>query len=190
MPKLVYPDNTFYFLTSSAFLHYPYFKEAHQKQILLNQIKKAKKDLGIPVVAYSIAINHQHSLFYLGKDELYPKIKQLIHGGTSFEYKKHWPTKHDQFWQTQKTYSVRDESSYWKILGYIIGNLLKHKEVSTFEELKENHFSSYWHITEKYDNKFAQSLVREVINLPEDNKRLIDFKNLKDINISKPNKNN
>ena len=75
MPKLVYPDNTFYFLTSSTFLHYPYFKEDQQKQILLNQIKKVKKELGVPVTAYSIAINHQHSLFYLEKGNIYPKVK-------------------------------------------------------------------------------------------------------------------
>jgi len=32
----------------------------------------------------------------------------------------------------------------WKVTGYIIGNLLKHKEVGTFNELKQNKFSSFW----------------------------------------------
>ena len=37
-----WPDNTIYFYTDSAFLHYPYFKTDEQKQIVLDQIKKIK----------------------------------------------------------------------------------------------------------------------------------------------------
>lgn len=45
------------------------------------------------------------------------------------------------------------ERMNWLISGYIIGNSLKHKEVSTFNELKQNQFSSYWYMVEKYGDK-------------------------------------
>ena len=51
--------------------------------------------------------------------------------------------------------------------GYIAGNLLKHKEVSTFRELKQNPFSSYKYIAEKFGDEMAEDLVRSVINIGE-----------------------
>lgn len=80
-----WPNNTTYFLTGSTFLHYPYFREDGQKQILLNQIRKVEEKLRISIPIYSIAINHYHIKFYLKNGLDLSKIKQLIHGGTSYE---------------------------------------------------------------------------------------------------------
>lgn len=186
MTKVYWPDNTIYFLTGATFIHHPYFREDKQKQIVLNQIKKIKKNLNIPISAYSIAINHYHLEFYLEKGLDLTRIKQLMHGGTTFEYKKEYSMKYTDMWQSSKVFQVTSEEMYWNIMGYTIGNLLKHKEVSTFDELKNNPFSSYNYIAAKYGDEFAQELVYSVIGLEENSEGIVDLSKLGTIKIVKP----
>lgn len=166
--KSYWPDDSMYFLTGSTFLHYPYFKTGEQKQIVLNQIKKIKNILKIPMTAYSIAVNHYHLKFYLEKGLNLAKVKQFMHGGTTFGYRKKNKMKYKDLWQSKKTLVITSDEMDWRITGYIIGNLLKHKEVNTFDELKNNPFSSYKFIAEKYGDENAQELVRKVIDIRED----------------------
>ncbi|OIO08676.1 hypothetical protein CO115_02245 [Candidatus Falkowbacteria bacterium CG_4_9_14_3_um_filter_36_9] len=60
-----WPDNSIYFLIDSTFIHFPYFRIDEQKTIVLNQIKKIKTQLGIPISDYCILTNHYHIKFYL-----------------------------------------------------------------------------------------------------------------------------
>ena len=184
--KSHWQDNSIYFLTGSTFLHYPYFKTNEQKEIVLEQIKKVKNKLKIPIIAFSIAINHYHLKFYLEKGLELAKVKQLMHGGLTFAYRKKYKMKYEDMWQSNKTLLITSDKMDWKTTGYIVGNLLKHKEVSTFEELKNNRFSSYIFIVERYGDENAQELVREVINVNENNEGEVDFKNLKKLNIIRP----
>lgn len=181
-----WPNNSIYFLTGSTFLHYPYFKTNEQKEIVLEQIKKIKNKLKIPIIAFSIAINHYHLKFYLEEGLELAKVKQLMHGGLTFAYRKKYKMKYKDMWQSKKTLLVTSDEMDWKTTGYIIGNLLKHKEVSTFEELKNNPFSSYRFTAEKYGDENAQEIVRRVINVDEDNEGEADFKNLRKLNIIRP----
>jgi len=178
-----WPDKSIYFLIGSTFLHFPYFREAEQKQFFLNQIKKINKILNIPISAYSIAINHYHLKFYLEKGLDLAKVRQLLHGGTSFEYRKRFGTKYKEMWQSFKVIRVVGEEMDRKVTGYIIGNLLKHKEVSTFNELKENRFSSFWHTAEKYGEEYARGLVYKVIDVSEDAEGEVGVEEFKSIKI-------
>ncbi len=192
--KPYWPNNTIYFLTCSTFLHYPYFREDEQKQIVLNQIEKVQNLLKdnhrlkpcrsslLPhfdkELIYSIAINHYYLKFYLENGLLLAKIKQVMHGGTTFEYKKRYKMHYKDMWQSSKIIRIISEEMDWKVTGYIIGNLLKHKELSTFEELAENPFSSYQKIVTEYDEEFARELVYSVINVDENADGVIDVKEL------------
>jgi hypothetical protein len=51
--------------------------------------------------------------------------------------------KYKEMWQSSRAYIVKSEGADWKITGYIIGNLLKHKEVSKIDELLSNPFCSF-----------------------------------------------
>lgn len=184
--KIVWSDNTYYFLTSSTFLHYPYFRKSDQKQIVLNKITEIKKVLKIPILAYSIAINHFHLKFYLKTGDLMSKIKNILHSGISREYKKLYKVGYQNFWQSSRTYYIKDENTSWKITGYIIGNLLKHREINTFDELKSNHFSSYKYTVEKFGDKMVQELVRSVIDVNEDENGSLSFEELKSIKLKQP----
>ena len=154
-----------------------------KKQIVLNQIKKLNTELKIPISAYSIAKNHFHVKFYLENGLFLSKVKQLLRGGISYEYNKEYKKPYKEMWQTLKTVVINSESMNWKVSGYIIGNLLKHREVSTFNELKENKFSSFWYMAEKYGYEEMTDLVRRVIVVDENAEGGVDYKELSDLSI-------
>jgi REP element-mobilizing transposase RayT len=165
--KQYWPDNTVYFLTGSTFLHYPYFNDDDKKMILLNQFKKIQEVLNIPISAYSIAVNHYHLKFYLEQGSDIKKVKQILHGGSSYLYRQKYQTDHKEIWQSSKLLRVFSQKIDRRIAGYIAGNLLKHKEVSTFDELYSNKFSCYRQIVDKDGLNYANRLVREVIDIKE-----------------------
>lgn len=183
MPSSNYPDNTIYFLTGTTFLHYPYFKEDEQKEVLLNQIKKVEEKLKITIPIFSIAINHYHIKFFLEKGLYLPKIKQFLHGGTTYEYKKGFSMKYKEMWQSSKILQVVSDEMDWKITGYIAGNLLKHKEVSTFKELKQSPFSCYRQLIKQYGEELIKGLIYNVIDIKEDIEDGIDMDELKKIKL-------
>ena len=122
----------------------------NKKMIVLNKIKEVERVLGIYIPVFSISINHFHLKFSLEDGRLMTKLKTILHSGISREYRKIYHPPYEQFWQSTKTSYLEDEEDSWKTAGYIIGNLLKHREVSTLKELKENPFSAYSHFVNKY----------------------------------------
>ncbi len=181
--KISWPDNIYYFLTSSTCLHYPYFKEIAQKQLVLNKIIEASKILNIPVQAFSISLNHFHLKFYLDDGRKMAKLKNILHSGISREYRKIYQVPYKTFWQSSKVFYIKNEEISWKITGYIIGNLLKHREVSTFAELKENPFSSYRFTIKKFCEETTMEIVRSVINIEESNEGVVDMKELEGLKV-------
>ena len=109
-----------------------------------------------------------------------------MHGGTSFLYKNEYNIKYKNLWQSSHVIVATSKEMDWKIAGYIGGNLLKHKEVSTFQELEDNPFSSYWYLIKKYGNKLAQELIKSVIDVGEDKKGRINEKKLGKLKLHKP----
>jgi hypothetical protein len=181
--KRYWPNNSTYFLTGSTFLHFPYFKTYEQKILVLNQILKVKKVFEIPEIIFSIAINHYHLKFYLKYGLDLARIKQMIHGGISYEYHKIYKPKYKEMWQSFLALNVLSEKVDCKVTGYIIGNLLKHKEVSTFRELEKNLFSSYGKIAAKYGEQMARELVYEVIDVNEDAEGEVNIADLKNLTL-------
>ncbi len=180
-----WPDDAIYFLTDSTFMHFPYFDSPEQKQIVLNQIKKINKLLSIPFSAFSISKNHYHLKFYLDKGVKLNKVKQYLRGGISYEYNKRFEKPYREMWQTLKTVIVTSESMDWKVAGYIIGNLIKHREVSTFNDLMENEYSSFWYMAGKYGYEEMVSLVREIIEIDESREGEVDLQKLSGLNVKK-----
>ncbi len=173
--KQEWPNKAIYFLTDSCYLHFPYFRYSEQKQIVLNQIKKLTTKFNIPVIAYSISINHYHLKFYLEKNSDISRVKKILRGGISFEYRKRYKVPYKEMWQSRKILIINNEKSNWRTTGYIIGNLLKHKEVSTFKDLKNCIYSSYCYTVKSIGDSEAQNLVRLVINVEEDKWGVVDI---------------
>ncbi len=174
-----YPPNSVYFLTGSTFLHYPYFKDLEEKLIVLEAIKKLKKDKKIQICAYSIQINHYHLVFYSRAEKDVAVVKQYMHGGVSHRYTILHGKVQTEFWGTYKIIRIFSQEMYWKIVGYVNGNLLKHHEVGTFDELKRNQFSSYGHFANKYGDEMMKGVVYKVIDIGEGAEGEVDIDEMK-----------
>jgi len=164
-----WPDNSFYFLTTSTFQHKEYFNSEDKKQIILDQLEKAKQIINFPLYAYSIAVNHFHLLFYLKYGLQQQRVKQFINGGTSFVYNRKFLNSHDKLWGDSYTLIVK-QKIFWRVWGYITGNLLKHKEVSSFTELMNNKFSCCSQLVKKDRKEFVKDQIAYSMTLNLDNK--------------------
>jgi len=160
-PKL---NNSFYFITASTFLHSPYFNTDTKKEIILDQFKKVQEKFNCYFYGFSIVPDHYHCSVYLKFGSDLPKIFQVINGGGSFLLNKK-ELVNQKVWENCWSEIVLNKTVFYKVLGYTIGNPLKHGIVKNFHELKNYRFSSYNNTASKYGDKFTENLVRNVINL-------------------------
>jgi len=181
--KIVWPDNRYYFLTNAAYLHYPYFKQPGQKQIILDSIKKLQSEYSIPVQDFSIAMNHHHLIFHADKGEKVSFVKRFLKNNVSREYRKIYQVPYSEMWHSTRVFWVKDEKMFWGVRGYITGNLLKHKEVSSFQELYDSPFSSFKYTADKFGFDTLIELVKSVIEVREDSYGEVDMKEIEDLDI-------
>ncbi|MBU0706967.1 transposase [Patescibacteria group bacterium] len=161
-------NSAIYFLTGTTYIHYPYFREENQKQIILNRIDGLRNKFEMDYIVFSISMNHYHLKFRLNSNNLIPKIRQFLHGGTSYDYRKLFPKPYEHFWQSFHSRRIDSEVINWKISRYIIGNPLKHREVSRFDDLLNYPFCSFYDFSKKHGIDQAKTLVRSVIQSNED----------------------
>jgi len=152
---------------------------------VLDQIKKLKKQWNIQISAFSIQINHYHLLFQARTEGQVAKAKQIMHGGTSYQYGKKYRMKYKELWGTQKTMRVWSEQMYWKVAAYICGNLLKHHEVGTFKELESNPFSSYGYFADKCGEDFMKEGIYGIIDVEESVQGELDWEEIKQARLSR-----
>jgi len=158
----IYLDEKYYFITCRTLDKKEYFKSDSVKQIVLNNFIKIRKEFNLEEFIYSILNNHYHFLTYLKLGKDLGKIMQLINGNISKELNLDlnyslWDKYHDRM--------IKSEKSYYKIIGYIIGNPLKHKLVKNFDELVNYKFCSFKDVAEKYNEQGAIELISKVSNL-------------------------
>lgn len=177
--RIVWPNDTFYFLTNSTYLHYPYFREEKQKQIVLNFIKKLKLEYGIPIQAFSIAINHFHLMFYAKVGKEVGLVKNFLKGNTTREYRRQYNVPYKNIWGSTKVLWMKDEKMLYGVQGYVNGNLLKHREESNFQGLCENPFSSFKYYVNKYGFEYVKEMVLNSINVEESADGEVDVKKIK-----------
>ena len=176
--KIIWHDEMHYFLTNSTYLHYPYFKEEEQKQIVLNFIKKLKLEYGIPIQAFSILINHFHLMFHAKVGKEVGLIKNFLKGNITREYSRQYNVPYKNIWGSTKVLWIKDEKMLYGVQGYINGNLLKHKEESNFQGLLENPFSSFQYYADKYGFEYAKEMVLNSINVEESADGEVDIKKI------------
>ncbi|MFH1236660.1 MAG: hypothetical protein V1685_07080 [Parcubacteria group bacterium] len=178
-----WPNSTTYFLTGSTFLHFPYFKTDGQKYLVLRQIMCIKERFQIPEIIFNISINHYHMKFFLKHGLDLARIKQYMHGGVSYLYRRKYPMKYREMWHSHRALVVVSREMDQRVTGYIIGNLLKHKEVSTFRELDRNPFSSYRDFSARYGDKYARALISSIIDVNENSEGYVDTHEMKVVKI-------
>jgi len=172
-------SNTFQFITCKTFLGEQRFDTDIKKQIVKNQIAKAIKKFHLHNYAYSIVSNHIHQLFFLESRNDLPKIIQIIQGGSAYELNKILK-REGGIWDRYYNRIIwsPDKHAIFNVIGYIIGNPLKHGIVKSFQELKKYKFCSYHQFTEMYGDKRAEQLVQSVLGFDDEEniEKLLKYK--------------
>ena len=163
MPHL-YQDDVYCFLTTATRWHENYLAQAHQKEILLQQILKARDKFGFYLCGFSIMDSHYHCLFYLKKGYNLSRIAQLINGGSSYIINKQAKTQRS-IWDNYWSVLIRDDKIFYNVLGYVIANPLKHGLVKNFEELGKYPFGNYEKVVQKYGKETVKDMINNVILL-------------------------
>ena len=70
-----------------------------------------------------------------------------------------------RIWGRYYAVALEKEFVIHRVYGYIIGNLLKHNEVKSFDELTRSPFSNFKQAVKKYGLEGAVGFVTDVINL-------------------------
>ena len=162
--KHLYLDDAFYFITCSTFTHIPYFNTNDKKDIIRRQICKIIKRLPVKLYAYSIASDHQHTLWFVRKSSDLPKIGQYLQGGSAFLLNKILG-RQGRVWGEYYEIAINRQRTLRRVYGYIIGNLLKHKEAHDFAQLEKSPFSSFAQTAQKIGRDEAIKLVTDVLYL-------------------------
>lgn len=162
--KHLYLDDAFYFITGSTFTHTPYFNTEPTKRIILGQINKITRRLPVKLYAYSIACDHYHTLWFVREASDLPKIAQYLQGGSAFLLNKALG-RQGRVWDEYYEIVINKQKVLRRVYGYIIGNLLKHKEARDFTELEKSPFSSFAQTARKIGRNEAIKLVSDVLYL-------------------------
>jgi len=160
----IYLDGAYYFITCATSQHKPFLKNDLYKNIVFDKISKALKNLHLPDLAISVQNDHYHFLTKIDHKEKIGRLLNLINGGSSYEINK-IENINRRFWGDYWMRIIENEVVLNKVIGYIVGNPLKHGIVKSFEELQEYPYCTFDKLIAIYDKQTAEEFVRSVIKL-------------------------
>ncbi|MFH1089194.1 MAG: transposase [Candidatus Uhrbacteria bacterium] len=161
-------NETWYFITVATNKHFPFFFYEKEKQIIVDKIISSTKKLGIEKFYFGVMSNHYHLLAYFKDGSIIPKLMNLIQGGSSFLLMRDLGNKDRNTWGDYHLNIPKDEASFDRIKGYVIGNPIKHGEVKNFDELLNYPFSSFGQVVREDGREQAEAIVCSVIETPEE----------------------
>jgi REP element-mobilizing transposase RayT len=120
---------------------------------------KACEKFDFNLITYVILSNHYHLLIETQDKTNLNKAIQIINGGSAFLIDK--PSQTKQVWQraNKNSSAILNEESFFSVLGYIVGNPLKHGIVKDFDELNEYRFCNYI----EQINEHSKGLINDLI---------------------------
>jgi len=162
-------DNAYYFITVPTYQRGQIFNTPEKKRILLERVREGTIKFSLRETDYSILANHYHLIGYFQKGRIIPKFLQYLNGGAAYDVHKRFgsPAVNTPTWDEYHVYCVTDDAVLAKIRGYVVGNPLKHGDVSSFAELSQYPFSSYAQLVTQFGEPTVQEWVRSVIATEE-----------------------
>jgi len=110
--------------------------------------------------------NHYHILAWFKEGNIIPKLMNHINGGSSFYLKKDIET-HERLWGEYHILIPPNELVCERMRGYVIGNPLKHDEVSSLKQLFEYPYSTFKQHVSRFGRDQSEELVNSVIEMDE-----------------------
>ena len=128
-------------------------------------------------------MNHSHLMFYADKGEKVSFVKRFLKNNVSREYRENYKVPYSEMWHSTRVFWIKDDKMFWGVRGYIAGNLLKHKEASSFQELYDNLFSSFKYTADKFSFDALRELVKSVIEVKEDSYGEVNVDGIEDLSL-------
>ena len=160
----IYLDNAYYFITCATSQHKPFLENDLYKKIVFDKINEVLRDLDLSNLATSIQNDHYHFLTKIDRKEKLGKLINLINGGSSYQINK-LENINRRLWGDYWMRIIENEMALNKIIGYIVGNPLKHGIVKDFERLRSYPYCTFDKLIVEKDKQTAEELVRSVIKL-------------------------
>jgi len=156
-----YLDNNCFFITNRTLFQDKRFYYKSQKQLVKDQLLKTAKHYNFKYIAYSIVSNHFHLFFNLEKGLKLKEIVSMIKGGISFNYNKLYP-ENRIIWGDYYNSNVFGEDSFYRVMGYVVGNPYKHRLVQSLDELENYEFCNYNELAKVYGKYGINEIIRKV----------------------------
>lgn len=177
-------NNVYYFITVPTIGHRDCFTTPEEKYFLLKKLLSVFKEFNIDKYDFSIMSDHYHFLAYFHEGREIPKILKKINGPSAMFIKKRRNLSNG-VWDEYYLYIASTDELFDRIRGYVIGNPLKHGEVTNISELLRNPFSTFKEVAAEHGRSHAELLVSSVINVDEDQFFQLLTKNKSEIDANK-----
>ncbi|MEI6510701.1 MAG: transposase [Candidatus Uhrbacteria bacterium] len=158
--------DSWYFITVPTDRHRPIFKDLALRELLRVRLEEAFVKFGVECPDYGIMEDHYHFLGSFGKSDVIPTMLQWINGGVSFQVKRQVDIA-SPVWGEYHVFVPMKESLLDRVRGYVIGNPLKHGDVTDLQELFDWPFSSYRYVIVREGKEYADDVISSVMSLGE-----------------------
>jgi REP element-mobilizing transposase RayT len=135
-------------------------KEIIKKRILTNE------KFQIDIIAYAILSDHLHLLIdFIDQAMAKEYLKQLA-GGSSFEMNKYLNKKGNN-WEKYFPKAIPNEKAYYNVIGYILGNPIRHGLVNSFEELFDYNYTNFSQFCDEENREFVENVILNVLKIKD-----------------------
>lgn len=141
-PPHLFLDDTIYFISVHTHDNLFLFND-NRKEELIRLIIKLIKQYNYGLFAYVILQNHYHLLLRVSNAQHLSDLFKNLHGGLSFNWNLEDKSRGRTIFQNYWDYCIRDEKDFFTHFNYIHQNPIKHRLVTSLEELKIYKFCSY-----------------------------------------------
>jgi REP element-mobilizing transposase RayT len=121
--------------------------------------------LNIQIYAYCILSNHYHILIKGEHWKENSKFIQLINGGSSYQLNKFEHIERRSIWATRWAKKVNKQNDFEIILGYILGNPIKHGLTQDIKSLFAYQFCNYRESIKEMGIEYIDNLILKTIAL-------------------------
>ena len=119
--------------------------------------------------SFSILDNHFHLVCLIERPKQFSLDLQCVFGRSSYEINK-ISNRIGHFWGRHFVLTVEDEENFNKVLGYILGNPLRHGLVKDLEGLYNYRFCNYKYFCKRDGIETMESLVLANLELKVEEK--------------------
>ncbi len=141
--RFFHPDIVYYFITSATVNHQPFFNTDIKKDILLESFLIAQEKFNLQKLDFCLLENHHHLISLFPDNKIVPQVIKQINGRSGKLLNNYENIKNRKIWDDYHVYYVNQMDVYYKVRGYVVGNVYKHQVVKSLSELANYKYSTF-----------------------------------------------